>query len=382
MDGVGRSPRSAPSCFAPPSAHSEPGEPENAGCRIHATWVWVRHVGCQNTTVRHPPRRYYGNRAGLVSSQPLPCGPLADLGGELGLNKTEKSWRLTDRQIDAILLGRPAPEPAADGNRIVEGAPEHQDRTEVGFGDAEVRVHSASLLWIKESALAIEARCARLERVLERQNGELRRARRELAVARRATHDARLETIDRLVAAAEEKDHETAAHIERIGQYAEVIARALALPDDQVATIRASAPMHDVGKLGVPDAVLKKSSRLTSAEWGVMKQHTVIGARMLEGSSSPLLQAGAAIALSHHERWDGAGYPHGIAGEEIPLEARICAVADVYDALSSDRCYREALPNETAREMMESQRGRHFDPLVLDAFLGSRTEIEAVRSKF
>jgi putative two-component system response regulator len=301
----------------------------------------------------------------------------------LGLNQTDKISRLTDPEIDAILFGSPAPElTARGGDRVVDGAPEHQERTEDASGDAEVRVHSASLLWIKESALAIEARCARLERVLERRNGELRRARQELAVARRATHDARLETIDRLVAAAEEKDHETAAHIERIGQYAEVIARALDLPQDHVEMIRAAAPMHDVGKLGVPDAVLKKDSGLTSVEWGIMKQHTVIGARMLEGSASPLLQAGAAIALSHHERWDGAGYPYGISGEEIPLEARICAVADVYDALSSNRCYREALPSQTVREMMESQRGRHFDPSVLDAFLGSRTAIDAIQSKF
>jgi putative two-component system response regulator len=202
-----------------------------------------------------------------------------------------------------------------------------------------------------------------------------------MAAARRATHAARLDTIDRLVAAAEEKDHDTAAHIERIGQYSEVIARALALPEEQVATIRAAAPMHDVGKLGVPDAILKKTTPLTVPEWEIMKQHTVIGARMLEGSPSPLLMAGAAIALSHHERWDGAGYPHGIAGEKIPLEARICSVADVFDALSSNRRYREALPDDMVCEMMASQRGRQFDPRVLDAFLECRSEIQALHSK-
>src|SRR5258705_2788251 len=107
-----------------------------------------------------------------------------------------------------------------------------------------------------------------------------------------------------------------------------------------------------------------------------MRQHTVIGARMLEGSPSPLLQAGASIALSHHERWDGAGYPYGISGDAIPLAARICAVADVYDALSSNRRYREALPNQTVLDMMESQRGRHFDPRVLDAFLASLSKVD------
>jgi putative two-component system response regulator len=183
-----------------------------------------------------------------------------------------------------------------------------------------------------------------------------------------------------LLAAAESRDEETAHHIERIGRYSGVIARALRLPAEQVATIEAAAPMHDVGKLGVPDSILKKTSPLTASEWVIMQQHTVIGARMLQGSPSPLLQTGAAIALAHHERWDGTGYPFRFSGEAIPLEARICSVADVYDALSSDRRYREALPNETVLQMMESQRGRQFDPQVLDAFLGCHAEIEALRA--
>ncbi|MBI4503743.1 MAG: HD domain-containing protein [Gemmatimonadetes bacterium] len=226
-----------------------------------------------------------------------------------------------------------------------------------------------------------EERCVHLEQALAQTTRELQRARREMAAERRATRSARLDTIRHLVAAAECRDGETAAHIERIGHYSEVIARALAMPVDQVATIAASAPMHDVGKLGVPDSILLKSSPLTPAEREIMKQHTVIGARILEGSSSPLLRSGAMIALAHHERWDGAGYPFGLAGDAIPLEARICAVADVFDALSSDRRYREALPLETVFEMMASQRGRHFDPRVLDALLGCRTEVEAVHAR-
>jgi putative two-component system response regulator len=223
-----------------------------------------------------------------------------------------------------------------------------------------------------------EERCARLERALAHTSRELQHARREMAAERLATRSARLDTIRHLVAAAECRDGETAAHIERIGHYSEVIARALGLPADHVASIAAAAPMHDVGKLGVPDSILLKSSPLTPGEREIMKQHTVVGARILEGSSSPLLRSGAAIALSHHERWDGAGYPFGLAGEAIPLEARICAVADVFDALSSDRRYREALPLETVFDMLGSQRGRHFDPRVLDAFLACRAEVEAV----
>jgi putative two-component system response regulator len=153
------------------------------------------------------------------------------------------------------------------------------------------------------------------------------------------------------------------------------------LPADQVATIRAASPMHDVGKLGIPDSILLKTTPLTAGERDIMKQHTVIGARILEGSSSPLLRSGAMIALAHHERFDGAGYPHGLAGVNIPLEARICAVADVFDALSSDRRYREALPLETVFDMMGSQRGRHFDPQVLDAFLSRRAQVEAIHAR-
>jgi putative two-component system response regulator len=262
--------------------------------------------------------------------------------------------------IDALLLGAPAPE-------IVAGALKHEE-------PASCTVHSGALLRIKESAAAIEARCARLERALEKRNRELRQAREDMTAAR-------LDTIDRLVAAAESKDHETAAHIERIGLYSEVIAQALELPSDQVSSIRATAPMHDVGKLGIPDDILKKTTPLSADEWDVMKQHTVIGARMLRGSPSPLLQTGASIALAHHERWDGAGYPYGISREEIPLEARICSVADVFDALSSTRRYREALPTATVLDMMASQRGKHFDPRVLDAFLGCQSDIEAIHAR-
>ena len=277
----------------------------------------------------------------------------------------------SELDVDALLFGAGSPgasstDPEQPGDQASE---------------IEVRIHTASLQWIRNAAAAIEARSERLERLLQKRTVELRRAKLEMAAARRATHAANLDTIDRLVAAAESKDHDTAAHIGRIGQYSEVIARTMKLAPAVVATVRAAAPMHDVGKLGVPDEILKKTSPLNDAEWEIMKQHTVIGARMLEGSPSPLLQTGAAIALSHHEHWDGAGYPFGIEGGTIPIEARICSVADVYDALSSNRRYREALPSETVLEMMESQRGRQFDPQVLDAFLASRQEIEAIHHR-
>ncbi len=225
---------------------------------------------------------------------------------------------------------------------------------------------------IRNATADADSRCRRLERALAERNRELSRLRAQVTIAH---HD----TIERLIAAAQCRDRDTGEHIERIGRYSGIIARRLGLSDDAIEVLTAAAPMHDVGKLAIPDAILKKTSALTSAERLVMEQHTVIGSRMLQGSDSPLLQVGATIALAHHERWDGSGYPYRLAGDAIPLEARICAVADVYDALSTNRRYREALPRKTVLGMMQSRRGRHFDPGVLDAFLGCRTEIEHLR---
>jgi len=136
--------------------------------------------------------------------------------------------------------------------------------------------------------------------------------------------------------------------------------------------------MHDVGKIGIPDDILRKPSRLTTDEYEVMKRHTLIGAEILADSSSPLLMQAAVIALSHHERWDGAGYPHGLAGEAIPESARILAIVDVYDALTHDRVYRPALPVDQALELMAEGQGTHFDPLLLPAFFTVHEEIERI----
>jgi len=139
--------------------------------------------------------------------------------------------------------------------------------------------------------------------------------------------------------------------------------------------------MHDVGKIGIPDAILRKPGKLSRAEWDIMKRHTVIGARILRGSPSPMLQAGEVIAISHHERWDGSGCPEGLAGERIPLLGRICAVADVFDALTSDRPYRRRLDLEDAIDLMVKERGTHFDPHILDAFLSTLPELLALRQE-
>jgi len=179
---------------------------------------------------------------------------------------------------------------------------------------------------------------------------------------------AQLEALERLALAAEFRDDETGQHTQRVGVRSAMLAKAVSLPPDQVELIRRAAPLHDVGKIGIPDAILRKPGKLTPEEFEVIKTHTAIGAQILSGSRSPLLQMAEEIALTHHERWDGTGYA-GLAGATIPLPGRIVALADVFDALTNDRIYRKALPLEEALIEIERQRGRHFEPELVDAFL-------------
>lgn len=246
----------------------------------------------------------------------------------------------------------------------------------------ELSVRLASQLELKEAQDALKRSQAELEHKVERRTADLRRTVETLSEAQQRTYDAHLDTIRRLVLAAEYKDHETAQHIQRMSRLAEVLAKALRLPPGEVEVLRHAIPMHDVGKIGIPDAILLKPGRLTAEERAVMSSHTVIGARLLAGSPSNLLQAGEVIALSHHEWWDGGGYPKGLRGEEIPLSGRICAVADVFDALTSDRPYRKALSNEEALDLMQVGRGSQFDPSLFDVFWGHLDEIFTVKADF
>lgn len=272
---------------------------------------------------------------------------------------------------------------------MVTGLDSRQDRlraVEAGVNDfiakpfdvTELRVRTASLLRMKEATDALKRHRAELEQTVVRRTAELRHALDETVAARQRIYDAHVDTIRRLVLAAESKDRDTAAHIERIGRYCGLLGEGLGLSPGEVDVLRWASQMHDVGKLGVPDAILVKPGKLNPEEWELMKQHPVIGARMLRGSSSELLQAGERIALTHHEKWDGSGYPAGLRGEAIPLDGRICAVADVFDALTSARPYRAAMSTETVFAMLAAERGRHFDPRVLDAFLSQRPAVEAV----
>jgi putative two-component system response regulator len=181
---------------------------------------------------------------------------------------------------------------------------------------------------------------------------------------------ARNEILQRLALAAEYRDDDTHQHTLRVGELSALLAAALGLPDEHVRRLRQAAPLHDIGKIGISDLVLLKPAKLTPQEFEHVKTHTLIGARILAHSPVPVLQLGREIALTHHERWDGSGYPHGLRGERIPLSGRIVSLADVFDALIHDRPYKHAWPVDRALAEITAQRGRQFDPAVVDAFLG------------
>ncbi len=178
----------------------------------------------------------------------------------------------------------------------------------------------------------------------------------------------RLEIVHRLGRASEFRDNETGMHVIRMSHYCRILAEALGLEGGETDIIFNATPMHDVGKIGIPDTILLKPGRLTNGESRVMKRHAEFGARIIGEHQDPLLRAAATVALTHHEKWDGTGYPRGLKGEEIPLIGRITAVADVYDALTSERPYKKAWAAEDAREYILGERGRHFDPDLTDLF--------------
>lgn len=194
--------------------------------------------------------------------------------------------------------------------------------------------------------------------------------------------DAHVDTIFRLSVAAEYKDEDTASHLERMSRYSAVLSRKMGFDDLFIDQIQLASPMHDVGKIGIPDAILMKPGKLTDKEFDVMRTHPQIGARILGGSSSPLLKMAEVIALSHHEKWNGMGYPNKLKGEDIPIEGRIVALADVFDALTSRRCYKPAWPLERALNLIKETREEHFDPNVVDAFFESLDQILEIKQRY
>ena len=190
------------------------------------------------------------------------------------------------------------------------------------------------------------------------------------------------ETLLRLAKAGEYRDEETGNHVLRMAIFARLMAEKLGLHENDCHVIEIAAPMHDIGKIGVPDGVLLKPAKLDADELWIMRAHTRIGYEILKDSPSKYLQMGAVIALGHHERYDGTGYPSRLRGYEIPLEARIVAVADVFDALTSDRPYKKAWSIQDALNYLSAERGKHFDPECIDAFLAQFDKILSIRQRF
>jgi putative two-component system response regulator len=207
----------------------------------------------------------------------------------------------------------------------------------------------------------------RMKKEMERLVADLYAANESLVESRENTRAAYRETLIRLALIAEFRDSETSKHLQRMALYSGKLAATLGCDDDYSEHLYDAAPLHDMGKIGIPDAVLQKPGKLTPDEWDLMKTHTTIGARILSGTRFHVLHLGQEIALAHHERWDGSGYPQGTRNEEIPLAGRIVAVADVFDALTSRRCYKPAFGFDESLALMRKQSGSHFDPRLIEA---------------
>jgi putative two-component system response regulator len=255
-------------------------------------------------------------------------------------------------------------------------------------------VDSSELIVRVRNALLLKAHFDQMDNYSRRLEEEVAARTAELSASRE-------EVIYRLAKAAEFRDDDTGRHVIRVGRFAEAIALKLGWSIDAANLLRQAAQLHDVGKIGVPDSVLLKPGKLTpdefeliqkhcgfgkkivepvrDAEWQTIQRHTFIGSSLLGVSSSPVLEMAERIALTHHEKWNGKGYPLGLTGADIPIEGRIVAIADVFDALSTKRSYKPAFPSDQCFDIMQSERGEHFDPEVLDAFLAIRHEIIQIR---
>jgi putative two-component system response regulator len=192
----------------------------------------------------------------------------------------------------------------------------------------------------------------------------------------------RLEIVQRLGLAAEYKDNETGLHVIRMSHYSRILGLALGMTESEADDLLHAAPMHDVGKIGIPDSILRKPGPLDADEWKVMQSHATIGGDIIGRHASGMLAMAHSLAVTHHEKWDGSGYPNGLAGEEIPLVGRIVAIADVFDALTSARPYKQEWPLEKAVEYLEQQRGKHFEPRLVDLFLKQMPALLEVKQRW
>ena len=236
------------------------------------------------------------------------------------------------------------------------------------FNIAEFQARIINLLKLREYQLKIYNKAKWLEDEVKKATHEIEKREEEI--------------IFRLSRAAEFRDDDTGEHIKRMAHYSYLIAKELGLEDSFSYMILKASPMHDVGKIAIPDNILLKPGRLTPEEFEIIKTHTTAGYEILYGSEIPLLNLSAEIALTHHEKYNGKGYPKGLKGEEIPISGRIVAVADVFDALTSKRPYKEPWPIEKAINLLKGERGEHFDPKCIDAFFNVLDEVLKIKEKF
>lgn len=229
-----------------------------------------------------------------------------------------------------------------------------------------------------KARIGVGQRTVRLERALKEYGQGLEKIVQKQTRVIRETQE---ETIYRLLTALETRDEETGGHVRRIALSSTVMAEAIGWEADKVEDLRLAAPMHDLGKIGVPDAILLKPGKLTAEEFEIMKTHTTIGGQILAGSHFRMLQIAHDIAVSHHEKWNGKGYPKGLTEENIPLAGRILAIVDVFDALSHDRVYHKAEPEEKILQIMQEGRGSHFDPNLYDLFLELLPKVRAIAAE-
>jgi two-component system response regulator RpfG len=229
----------------------------------------------------------------------------------------------------------------------------------------ECMARCRNLLTLRRQHLALEDKRRLLEGMVEEATREVR--------------DREKETLMRLARAGEFRDEETGYHLVRMAHYSRLIADTIGLEREEAETIELAAPLHDIGKIGIPDQILLKKDKLDGMEWDTMRSHPLIGHEILKGSASKYVRMGSLIALGHHEKYDGSGYPNGLVSDHIALCARIVAVADVYDALTSARPYKKAWSSEEAFVFLRQQRGKHFDPHLVDAFIGVQRDVERIQ---